>query len=1131
MSARRTGTGIAAAVALAPAMAVAGMAAGAEGVAGSVADRARRILGAAGVTGGLVVHVGCGEGKLTAALGADDRYVVHGLDTEATSVDAARAHVRGLGLYGRVSVDRFDGRSLPFVSGLVRLVVAERLGRVPMAEVMRVLCPGGVAQVSDGGGWQRKVKPRPPGMDEWTHYLHDPRGTMTGGDEIVSLPRRTRWLAGPKWLRNHDFMSSLSGMVSGGGRIFYVIDEGLRNHIYLPARWAVIARDAFSGCRLWRRPIERWFPHTWPFKSGPAHLPRRIVTDGERVYVTLGITAPVSVLDAAGGKTIRTLEQTKGTEEIVLAGGVLYLLVDPDKKPMAYKHASDSRGKERDRANEAFGWSSASGKRQIMAVSAEEGKTLWTRADRVGPLTLAVGGRSVYYYDGEHVVALDRGSGKRRWASDAVGQTKAPATGYAPRLIVADGVVVLSLKGGRGGRLAGVSADDGKILWRSDQPKSGHFSPEDLFLVDGLLWSAATGKVQKQGTHFVAVDAKTGRKEHDFVAEQIHAFFMHQRCYPGRATRRYILAAGTGTEFLDLATKKCDIHHWLRGSCLYGLMPCNGLLYKPPDSCACYYQSKLPHFYALAPRTPGEGQPTPAGERLEKGPAYGRTGPRGGAEKGTGTLAAPPSRRPSDDWPVYRHDSARSGATSMEVSAELKPAWRAEVGGRLSTMTAAGGRLFVASVDRHSVHAISAHAGREIWSYTAGGRVDSPPTIHAGLALFGCADGWVYCLTAAEGKLVWRFRAAPGPDKIASYQQIESAWPLHGSVLVRQGVAYCLAGRNAFLDGGMRLVRLDCASGKLLSETVLNDKDPATGKNLQTLIAVKAMPVANADLLSCDGKYVYMAGQRFDLAGRRVQLAPEAGKERDQKGEGRHLFCPTGFLDEAWFHRSYWIYGKNAGEGHGEYTAPRSRTPCGRIMVFDQANAYALIAQNVGNNINPRTSYTLYAAAKDQALTDSPADRAAKRRGRKPGRKAAGRKTPRKPAAGGGAPAGAAAPRRRQGGIGHLWEVADFGVHANAMVLAGGKLLLAGAPDVADETKTRGYVYGADGEINRQMRRQEAAWLGRQGAVLCVVSAKTGQKLAERPLDAIPVWDGMIAAGGRIYLALKDGTVLCLTGR
>ncbi len=39
---------------------------------------ARDILTGSGVKGGLIVHLGCGEGSFTAALRVNDRYLVHG---------------------------------------------------------------------------------------------------------------------------------------------------------------------------------------------------------------------------------------------------------------------------------------------------------------------------------------------------------------------------------------------------------------------------------------------------------------------------------------------------------------------------------------------------------------------------------------------------------------------------------------------------------------------------------------------------------------------------------------------------------------------------------------------------------------------------------------------------------------------------------------------------------------------------------------------------------------------------------------------------------------------------------------------------------------------------------------------
>ena len=48
------------------------------------------------------------------------------------------------------------------------------------------------------------------------------------------------------------------------------------------------------------------------------------------------------------------------------------------------------------------------------------------------------------------------------------------------------------------------------------------------------------------------------------------------------------------------------------------------------------------------------------------------------------------------------------------------------------------------------------------------------------------------------------------------------------------------------------------------------------------------------------------------------------------------------------------------------------------------------------------------------------------------------------------------------------------------------------------------------------------------GGTLLVVSAATGKTLAKLPLDAPPVWDGMAAAKGRLFMSTRDGAVVCL---
>ena len=75
----------------------------------------------------------------------------------------------------------------------------------------------------------------------------------------------------------------------------------------------------------------------------------------------------------------------------------------------------------------------------------------------------------------------------------------------------------------------------------------------------------------------------------------------HVRCYRGKATDNYLLMSRTGIEFLDVRKKSWDVNHWVRGACLYGILPANGLVYAPQHPCACYIESKQYGLSALAP--------------------------------------------------------------------------------------------------------------------------------------------------------------------------------------------------------------------------------------------------------------------------------------------------------------------------------------------------------------------------------------------------------------------------------------------------------------------------------------------------------------------------------------------------
>ncbi|MCK4958069.1 MAG: PQQ-binding-like beta-propeller repeat protein, partial [Planctomycetes bacterium] len=629
----------------------------------------RDIISKSGVKGGLVVHIGCGDGRLTGGLRANDSFRVYGLDVDAGDIGKARKYLQNKGLYGPVSVDTFDGKKLPLIDNMVNLVVAEDLGKVSMDEVMRVLAPGGTAYIKKGWKWVATVKRRPDGLDEWTHFQHDPAGTMVGTDEVVGPPRRIQWIGDPKWLRNHEFMSSVHAMVTTNGRVFYIMDEGLRSHIFMPAHWTLIARDAFNGTILWKRDIKDWQTHIWPMKSGPGQMPRRLVAVGDTVYVTLGYNAPVTAINAATGRTIRTYEGTKATEEIIVSDDVLYLLNDPDKEPSNFVEATDNWGKASSRANTGWAWTNESPERFVMAVDGDSGRTLWKYQTSISPQSLTVGPQRIYLYNGDKVVALDKQSGKEAWTSQELKLKPSMTTGYTHRMVYSDGVLAFC----HTGSVDAFDAATGKHLWKNKLMGTGHKSPNDMFIVKGLVWSAATGKAQTKGTEIKAIDLHTGEEVKRFTASNLDVYFMHQRCYPGRATEKYLITSGTGTEFYKFdGPETMDLHHYVRGSCIYGIMPANGLLYKPADSCACHYQSKLAFMMALAPKRGSGKVAVNETNRLEKGPAYNKIS----------NIKYKISNR--DDWPMLRYDPARSGYTKVAVPADLKLRWRARLGGKLT---------------------------------------------------------------------------------------------------------------------------------------------------------------------------------------------------------------------------------------------------------------------------------------------------------------------------------------------------------------------------------------------------------------------------------------------------------------
>jgi len=1018
--------------------------------------RAADFLNDSGVKGGLVVVLGCDDIEGITSI-AEKPYVVQVLDKRPEEVAKARGVIRSRGLYGRVSVVEWAGGMLPYVDNLVNLLVDEG-GEVPREEAIRVLVPRGVALING----EKRVKPVPADIDSWTHYLHGPDNNAVASDLKVGPPRHMQWLAWPRWTRNHHKLNSISSVVTQNGRLFYIADTATAANMSVPGKWRLIARDAFNGLELWRKEIESWVPHTIGFRRGPPHVTRLLVASMDRVYAPLGEDAPISAMDAATGDTLKTYGCTDGAMEIILVGNAL----------LARKSGS------------------------IVAVNVDSGKQLWEWAapSTLMPETLASDGNQAYVQVDSRVVCLNLKTGKEAWRFGEPGtqnsKTNPKHKGKArPRLqgygkytlVVSEGVVLCNLDK----QLTAISAKDGKKLWEA-KGGAGFHSPMDIFVINGVVWtgdhpsdsvapppvndfsraySLHTGAVMGENT--VMVDLQTAGH--------------HHRCYREKATSRYIITGKRGFEMMDLKGEDHARANWVRGTCQYGMMPANGLTYAPPHSCGCYPESKLWGFYALSSEQPCLEKAISGvkpSERLQKGKAY-------------GSLSSVLSLPTSESWPQMRHDALRSGVSATSVPASLKQTWKIEVGGSVSQPVIGEGKVVFSAVDENTIYAVDEKTGKAIWQKTIGGRVDSPPGIYKGTVLFGSADGRVYCLRLADGELVWSFLAAPADVRTVAMGQVESVWPVHGSVLILNDVAYCAAGRSTWLDKGMEMYGLDPATGRVVYYYHYESRYPKLGEgkdearpeynkgNAQTRSDYRTFlqpDMADSfsmkggsirDVLVSDGRNVFMHHAPFD-----AHLQP-------QRKMARHLFSTSGLLDDAENHRSHWVMGSGDFSMVGvaySWIVDSGRwgghaAQFGLMMAYDDENIWIVRRKGYTLAKKPNTPFS----DEEESLNDfapgtnRPADREA------------------------------------------VWKM-SLGVRPRALIKAGDNLFLGTIPSTV----------GADDP--------HAAYEGRVNGMITVVSDKNGQKVGEHRLAAPVVWDGMAAADEKLFVSLENGNVECWAG-
>ncbi|MBI5725185.1 MAG: PQQ-binding-like beta-propeller repeat protein [Planctomycetes bacterium] len=1010
---------------------------------------------------GLCVHVGCGDGKLTAQMCQGGKFIVHGIDPDSANIQKARQYIQSKGIYGPVSVECRPADRLPYTHDTVNVLIVDRLDEMlgkgfNIAEAMRVLAPYGVAFFGGGldenalkaklteagvkdfsivqadGAWAKVTKPYPAEMDQWQQHRHDASRAAISKDKLVGPVTGIRWIQGELW---SNLFRPVNSILSSNGRNFYLKapEPGDAGKVY-----RLEARDAFNGLKLWERPVQAM-----------TNKVLSAVAIADKVYVNLAAKSdsPISLaaLDAATGEIVKIYE-TQG--ELTHYKGCLIVREKPELWTV---------------------WDPVKGdKLRTFAVKKAHGNAPIIIADDQVFVTDANAEASENTDAPKSaVVCLDFSTAKEKWRTPNLGDGE---PFWCNRGILLTEPVAKSW-GAKD--IHAFSTVDGKHLWKYPScSKKGNFV--SAFIMGDVLWTydqlpitdagkygsddSAAGEKFKKNTGYIGLDPATGQKT-KFDLGWCKEF---GRCGPDSATERYIMGMSMAVyDFLKMESYGCYI---ARGDCGINNTSANGLTYQYGHQCAC--SSYVCGVMGLSsdPLASADEMKARAGEPLEKGPAY-----------GAAIQSEPPS---PTDWPTYRHDAFRSGATAATVPAELKVLWKVKAGSRVSSPVAASGMVFVSAIDEHKVLALDAKTGDTRWTFTAGGRVDTPPTFHAGMLLFGSQDGYVYCLKAASGELVWRFRAAPEDRRIVARDRVESVWPLNGTVLVENGVAYLAAGRHCDADGGVFFHALEPATGKILWEKRIAGFPPYRTDPHQKTIASRlvkdpqkydSLSASDKDLLTgyekctyndvliSDGGTIFLGAICIDIGTRKeLPISPAAALY----GGGGTFLCDNsrpGYGGD----RNQWAF---IGDTWRKNKAVSLTS--GNGLAIDERKIYGIRqGDEKGKTLGMVYALTRQGIAAPQGDTQ-----------------------PSQPAAKG-------------------WQKTDKDkLRMKAILVANDKVFVACQPD--------GIKFGSGNAKVGEIR---------------IYSAQTGEKLGQFDLSAEPAFDGLAATEGRLLVSMQDGEIICLS--
>ncbi|MBC8876678.1 MAG: PQQ-binding-like beta-propeller repeat protein, partial [Planctomycetes bacterium] len=676
------------------------------------------------------------------------------------------------GLLGkRVFVVDDDGGSLWLAGDMADAVwVSPSVDDPPSEkEIQRVLHHRGVS-IAAG---KAVMKLGPKDVDEWRHPYHDSDNNVVSQDRVARLPGELRFQTNPVFAPMPD------QALFAGGRIFF-----FSGHIAFHEREESLLNtltvlNAYNGLRLWSRQLDPDYV---------VHNVSKVATGSELVF-SEGPT--LWMLDAATGQergkfSVPAEAAAAGDTDwkwIAQHGDRLWAAFGPPDARVAPHRQKRQMGHwPWNVANEHYRSivDNFGAARRLAAFQYPEMKLLWSTTE-----TEAFDARALCMEEGrifqlapeKYMAARDAATGKELWRRtseaskavfDAIGSSikrQGWGIGWATYCSTRANGDVVCIAGPSFKKTIAVSFKNGDILWTRDLT-----SPHPFFFDDVLY---VMPRVANPAAVCQKVNPLTGGVLDEFTLGVI-----------GSCTRltvtpnQFFYRPGGGegrTVYVDIPSRKlADYEGIVRPGCFDGVVPANGRLYWTPLACDCW---QVHGTFSMAPRTALREPSAPV-----ESPTW-----------GTPTSSMPAAQ---DDWPTFRANSAGTATVPAAVPEKVKELWRRRLlGGELTAPVCAAGRVFVGNTDGTAL-ALDAADGKTLWQASTHAAMLFPPAYWNGRVVFGSCDGVLYCVDASDGRTLGRMELAREKRFVNIMDQLMSAWPLGGAVvLAGAGIAYT-AGRS-----------------------------------------------------------------------------------------------------------------------------------------------------------------------------------------------------------------------------------------------------------------------------------------------------------------------------------------------